>query len=99
MSNVFSNAIDYFKVDLEDSLAFYAFPQLHVRKISSTSTLECLNREIRRQINMIGIFPNPKAYTKLVATYLMKYAVDWSSSIAYLSEQSIQAFPVCQLNF
>ena len=31
------------------------------------------------------------AYTRLVTTYLMEYAEDWSSSRAYLSEQSVQA--------
>ena len=76
---------------LEDSLAFYAFPQLDARKISSTNVLERLNREIRRRTGVVGIFPSADAYTRLVTTYLMEYAEDWSSSRAYLSEQSVQA--------
>ena len=50
-----------------------------------------LNREIRRRTGVVGIFPSADAYTRLVTTYLMEYAEDWSASRAYLSEQSVQA--------
>ena len=86
----FPKAIRCLEAGLEDSLAFYAFPQLDARKISSTNVLERLNREIRRRTNVVGIFPNPEAYTRLVTTYLMEYAEDWASSRAYLSETSVQ---------
>ena len=87
----FPKAIRCLEAGLEDSLAFYAFPQLDARKISSTNVLERLNREIRRRTNVVGIFPNPDAYTRLVITYLMEYAEDWASSRAYLNEQAVQA--------
>ena len=78
---------------MEDSLAFYAFPQLDSRKISSTNLLERLNREIRRRTSPVGIFPNPDAYIRLVTAYLMEYmeyAEDWSVSRDYLCAQSLQ---------
>ena len=87
----FPKVIRCLEAGLEDSLVFYAFPQLDARKISSTNVLERLNREIRRRTNVVGIFPNPDAYTRLVTTYLMEYAEDWTSSRAYLSEISVQA--------
>lgn len=87
----FPKAIRCLEAGLEDSLAFYAFPQLDARKISSTNVLERLNREIRRRTNVVGIFPNPEAYTRLVTTYLMEYAEDWASSRAYLNEQAVHA--------
>ena len=87
----FPKAIRCLEDGLEDSLAFYAFPQLDARKISSTNVLERLNREIRRRTGVVGIFPSADAYTRLVTTYLMEYAEDWSASRAYLSEQSVQA--------
>ena len=65
---------------LEDSLAFYAFPMLDARKISSSNMIERLNREIRRRTSVIGIFPNKSSYVRLVTTYLMEYAEDWSAS-------------------
>lgn len=72
----FPKAIGCLEAGLEDSLAFYTFSQLDARKISST--------------NVLGIFPNPDAYTRLVTTYLMEYAEDWASSRAYFSERSVQ---------
>ena len=87
----FPKAIRCLEDGLEDSLSFYAFPQLGARKISSTNVLERLNREIRRRTSVVGIFPSADAYARLVTTYLMEYAEDWSSSRAYLSEQSVQA--------
>ena len=41
--------------------------------------------------NVVGIFPNESSYVRLVTTYLMEYAEDWSVSRAYLSQESIAA--------
>ena len=86
----FPKAIEILEDGLEDSLAFYAFPELDARKISSTNMLERLNKEIRRRTNVVGIFPNTDSYLRLVTTYLMEYAEDWSVSRAYLNPKSIQ---------
>ena len=87
----FPKAVQCLEDELEDSLAFYAFPMLDARKISSSNMIERLNREIRRRTNVIGIFPNESSYVRLVTTYLMEYAEDWSVSKAYLSRESIAA--------
>lgn len=75
---------------LEDSLQFFTFPALDARRIASTNMLERLNKEIRRRTRVVGIFPNPAAYLRLVTSYLMEYAEDWSVARAYLSSDSIQ---------
>ena len=51
--------------------------------------IERLNREIRRRTSVIGIFPNKSSYVRLVTTYLMEYAEDWSVARAYISHASI----------
>jgi len=38
----------------------------------------------------VGIFPNPEAYTRLVACYLMEYAEDWSTGKTYISKNVIE---------
>lgn len=86
----FPQAIQILEEGLEDSIQFYAFPALDFRKISSSNMLERLNKEIRRRTRVVGIFPNPGSYLRLVATYLIEYAEDWSDSRAYLSAESIQ---------
>ena len=87
----FPKAIQCLENGLEDSLAFYAFPELDARKISSSNMVERLNREIRRRTSVVGIFPNENSYVRLVTTYLMEYAEDWSVSRAYLSKESVEA--------
>ena len=84
-------AVQCLEDGLEDSLAFYAFPMLDARKISSSNMIERLNREIQRRTSVVGIFPNESFYVRLVTTYLMEYADDWSVSGAYLSQESIAA--------
>ena len=87
----FPKAVQCLEDGLEDSLAFYAFPMLDARKISSSNMIERLNREIQRRTSVVGIFPNKSAYVRLVTTYLMEYAEDWSVSRAYFSQESIAA--------
>ena len=90
-SKRFPKAVHCLENGFEDSLAFYAFPKLDARKISSSNMMERLNREIRRQISVVGIFPNEESNVRLVTTYLMEYTEDWSVSRAYLSQESIEA--------
>lgn len=91
----FPQAIAILEDGLEDSLQFFSFPALDSRKVSSSNMLERLNKEIRRRTRVVGIFPNTGSYLRLVATYLLEYAEDWSSSKAYICALSIQqAFPL-----
>lgn len=87
----FPKAIEILEEGLEDSLAYLAFPKLDSRKVSSTNMLERLNREIRRRTRVVGIFPNPDSYVRLVTVYLIEYSEDWSVTKAYLSEESLHS--------
>ena len=84
----FPDAITCLLEGLEDSLQFYHFPAFDKRKISSTNTLERLNKEIRRRTRVVGIFPSRQSYIKLVTTYILEYTEDWITSKAFIS-------PVC----
>lgn len=90
--NRFPEAITVLEDGLEESLSFYDFPMLDARKISSTNGLERLNREIRRRSAVVGVFPSEESYVRLVVTYLMEYAEDWSTSRCYLSPVSLAEF-------
>lgn len=86
----FPKAISCLEDGLDDSLAFYQYPNVDSRKISSTNMIERLNKEIRRRTRVVGIFPTEASYLRLVTTYLMEYSEDWSTSTAYIKQPVIQ---------
>ena len=55
------------------------------------SDADAEHREIRRRTSVVEIFSNESSYIRLITTYLMEYAEDWSVSGAYLSQESIAA--------
>ena len=87
--DLYPEAIRCLEEGLDDSLQFYRFDKIDHRKISSTNTLERLNREIRRRSKVVGIFPNRASYIRLVTSYLIEYEEEWQSARAYISEQSL----------
>jgi len=54
----------------EDVLAYASFPIEHWRQIWSNNPLECVNKEIKRRTNVVGVFPNPGAIVRLVGAVL-----------------------------
>lgn len=73
----------------EDVLAFMAFPKEHWPKLASTNCLERLNKEIKRRSNVVGIFPNDAAITRLVGAILLEQNDEWQVSRRYLSLESL----------
>ena len=85
-----------------DVLAYMAFPPQHRAKLHSTNPLERLNGEIKRRSEVVGIFPNEEAVTRLIGALLLEQNDEWSvqrarymtlETIAPMSDDAIVSMP------
>jgi putative transposase len=90
----FPTAVPVMEAARDDVLAFLHFPQEHWRKIWSTNPLERLNKEIKRRTNVVGIFPNDAAITRLVGSQLLEQQEEWQlERQRFFSEATIAKIP------
>lgn len=72
-------------------LAFMTFPKSHRVQIHSTNPLERLNAEVKRRTDVVGIFPNEAAITRLVGALLLEQNDEWQVQRRYLPLEGLQA--------
>ena len=73
-----------------DVLAYMGFPGQHRVKLHSTNPLERLNGEIKRRSDVVGIFPNEAAVTRLIGALLLEQNDEWAVQRArYMSLETI----------
>ena len=73
-----------------DVLAYMGFPAHHRAKLHSTNPLERLNGEIKRRSEVVGIFPNEAAVTRLIGALLLEQNDEWAVQRArYMSLETI----------
>ena len=73
-----------------DVLAYMSFPAAHRAKLHSTNPLERLHGEIKRRTNVVGIFPNEDAITRLIGAILVEQNDEWAVQRArYMTLEAI----------
>jgi putative transposase len=86
----------------EDVLAYMSFSPQHRAKLHSTNPLERVNGEIKRRTDVVGIFPNEDAITRLVGAILLEQNDEWAvqrsrymtlESVAQLSDDPVVTLP------
>jgi putative transposase len=73
-----------------DVLAYMSFPKAHSKQIHSTNPLERLNAEIKRRTDVVGIFPNEAAITRLVGALLLEQSDEWALQRRYMQLEGLQ---------
>lgn len=61
-----------------DVLAYMTFPKEHRAKLHSTNPIERLNGEIKRRTDVVGMFPNEAAITRIVGAILIEQSDEWA---------------------
>ena len=74
-----------------DVLAFMSFPKAHRVQIQSTNPLERLNAEIKRRTDVVGIFPNEAAITRLVGALPLEQNDECSLQRRYMQLEGLQS--------
>ena len=74
----------------EDVLAYMNFPLERWTRIYSTNPREQLNKEIKRQTKVVGVFPDEPSVIRLVGSVLMETSDEWQVGRRYFSKESMR---------
>jgi transposase-like protein len=85
-----TKAAELIESGIEETLAYYQFPEEHWRRIRTNNPLERILREIRRRTRVVGAFPDGESALNLAAARLRHVAgTEWSTK-RYLSMEFLQ---------
>ena len=88
-AGVYRNSLRCSRNRGDDVLAFMEFPKAHRSQIASTNPIERVNAEIKRRIDVVGIFPNEAALVRLVGAILLEQNDEWQLQRRYMQLEGL----------
>ena len=85
-----TKAAELVEASIDETLAYYQFPEEHWRRIRTNNPLERILREIRRRTRVVGAFPDGESALNLAAARLRHIAGSEWSTKRYLSMEFLQ---------
>ena len=83
-------AAELVEQSVHETLAYYAFPEEHWRRVRTNNPLERILREIKRRTKVVGAFPDGNSALNLAAARLRHIAgTNWSAK-RYLNLQLLK---------
>lgn len=73
----------------DDVLAFVDVPKEHRARIRSTNMFERLDGDLKRRADVVGIFPNENAITRLVGAVLLEQNDEYAIQERYMGLESL----------
>src|SRR5262245_2101339 len=86
-----SKAAALVETGVAETLAYYAFPEAHWRRIRTNNPLERILREIRRRSRVVGAFPDGQSALNLAAARLRYIAGSEWSTKRYLNMELLRS--------
>ena len=81
---------------VDETLTYYAFPDIHWQKIRTNNPLERIMREIRRRTRVVGAFPDGQSCLNLAAARLRYIAGTAWSAKCYMNMRPLYQPQVMQ---
>jgi len=69
-----TRAAELVATSIDETFGYYAFPEVHWRRIRTNNPLERILREIRRRTRVVGAFPDGQSALNLAAARLRHVA-------------------------
>ena len=91
-----SKAAELVSSSIEETLAYYSFPETHWRRIRTNNPLERIMREIRRRTKVVGAFPDGQSALMLCAARLRHIAGTAWGTRRYLNMEALKQHEVEQ---
>jgi len=60
----------------------------HRKKLHSTNPIECLDKEVKRRADVVGIFPNEASITRLIGAVLFEQNDEWQTASRYMQVEA-----------